>query len=111
LREGEEGGPDGPPVDGEQAARAAHARLDLVEDQERTRTVADLAGGRQVFRSRDVDAAFALDRLEEDGGGALIDGAAQRVDVVEGRVHEARDQGLERFPECFPPWRAAGSRR
>src|SRR6266511_6032728 len=88
LRQREEVGLDAPPFDGEQSARAAHARLDLVEDQECTRAVADLAGGRQVFRRRDMDAAFALDRLEEDGGRVLIDGAAQRVDVVEGHVHE-----------------------
>src|SRR6266545_4935426 len=111
LRQREEVGLDAPPFDGEESARAAHARLDLVEDQERTRAVADLAGGRQVFRRRDMDAAFALDRLEEDGGGVPVDGVAQRVDVVEGHVHEARDQGLERFPEILPPRRAEGSHR
>src|SRR6266487_273794 len=106
LRQRQEVGLDAPPFDGEEAARAAHARLHLVEDQERAGPVADLAGGGQVFRRRDVDAAFALDRLQQDGRRLVIDGAAQRLDVVEGYVHEARDERLERLPEVPPPRRA-----
>jgi hypothetical protein len=59
--------------------------------------VADLAQRRMVFGVREIDAALALDRLEQHGDdigvarGELLDGG----EVVEGHAHEAADQRLE----------------
>ena len=52
--------------------------LDLVEDQQRAGLVAGLAGGEQRLVADRVDAGLALDRLDQDRGGALADRLAQR---------------------------------
>ena len=39
---------------------------------------------------RDADAAFALDRLDEDRAGFVVDQLGDRVEVAERRVHETR---------------------
>ena len=48
---------------------AAHAALDLVEDQQRAVLVAGLARGREHLAVERVDAGLALDRLEQHGRG------------------------------------------
>ena len=62
-----------PPVAG-----AAHAALDLVEDEHRAVLVAGLARRRQRGVGERVDAALALDRLDQHRGGAAVDGRGQR---------------------------------
>src|SRR5256885_17070292 len=57
LREREQVRLYAPPLHREQAPCAAHPGLHLVEDEEGPGSVACLAGGRQVFRGRDVTAA------------------------------------------------------
>ena len=64
--------------------------LDLVEDQQRPDLVAGLARRQQRLVADRVDAGLALDRLDQDGGGALADRAAQRLGVVERDRAEAR---------------------
>ena len=88
----------------EHLAAAPHPALDLVEDEESAVLVADLARRREVARRRDVDAALALDRLDDDRGHAISreiargHDHAQRVDVSEGHVRPAL-QGQEGLPE------------
>ncbi len=52
-------------------ARAAGAALDLVRDQHDPVAVAQLAQPHHEFLRRDVEAAFALHRLEDDGRDAI----------------------------------------
>jgi hypothetical protein len=61
---------------------APEAALDLVEDEDGAGRVASVAGrAEELGRERD-DSPFALDRLEEDRRGRLVDGGLQRLDVV-----------------------------
>ena len=53
-------------LDREQFAGAGEAGLDLVGDQEDAVLVADAAELDQKLGRRDVEAAFALDRLDDD---------------------------------------------
>ena len=75
---------------GEPLARAAHAGLDLVEDQEHAAAIAELAQAREVVGRRDVDPALALDRLDQDRGRLVVEHLGDRVEVVVGHVREAR---------------------
>ena len=54
---------------GKQLARAAHAALHLVEDQQHAVLVAQRAQRFEECIGRNADAAFALDRLDQDRGG------------------------------------------
>jgi outer membrane scaffolding protein for murein synthesis (MipA/OmpV family) len=56
------------------------AGLDLVEDEDRVELVAEFAQALQETLGRYVDAALALDRLDQDGGrlGPVISLAASR---------------------------------
>ena len=74
---------------------AAHAGLDLVEDQADAGLVAELAQPGQVPVVGDVHAALALDGLDHDARGVAVDGALQRAEIVEGDVLEAARQRLE----------------
>jgi hypothetical protein len=51
----------------------------------------------QILHRGQVDAAFALDRLDQNRDHALVLGgdAAHGLDVVQGDAHESGDQGLE----------------
>src|SRR5205807_1009056 len=106
LREREQVGLDAPPLHSEQAPGTAHTGLHFVEDEEGPGSVACLAGGRQVFRRRDVHAALTLDRLEDDRRGLMIDGFLQRLVVVEWDMLESGDERFERLTEILPPSRA-----
>jgi hypothetical protein len=57
-----------------QRARATHAALDLVEDQQRAVRVAELSRRGEQLRIDRVDARFALNRLDDHCRGALVDG-------------------------------------
>jgi hypothetical protein len=82
---------------GPERARPPHAGLDLVEDEEGAAGVAGRAGGAQDRVRQHVDAALALDRLEQHRGGALAHGGCDRLrlgrDGDEAR-HERRERGL-----------------
>ena len=67
---------------GEERSGAAHSGLHLVEHQQRAVPRGDLAGGHQVARGRDDDAALPHDRFEEHRGGVVVDRGGQRIDVA-----------------------------
>ena len=77
------------------AAGPAHAGLHLVEDQQQLVLVGQLAQSFQVAGRRQVDAAFALDRLDQDGTGLAIDQPGHGLEVAEGGIAEAGQQRLD----------------
>jgi hypothetical protein len=83
------------PFMGEQLAGAAHAGLDLVEDQQEALVVAERAQSRRKLRWDRADAALALDRLDQDRRRLVGDRRLQRVHVVERNLIEAFDLGAE----------------
>ncbi|CAM2137885.1 hypothetical protein PT2222_100011 [Paraburkholderia tropica] len=84
----------------EQLAGAREARLHFVGDQQDAVRVADLAQAAHEVRRRLVEAAFALNRFEDDRGDALrIDvGLEQHLDVLErvGRADAVDRVGVRR---------------
>src|SRR4051794_9234499 len=82
-------------LEGPQRPAAAQAALDLVVEQRRAVRVARLARGAQQAVGQRPDAALALDRLEQDRGGPVVDGVGDRLG---GRLDrdEARDERCER---------------
>lgn len=80
-----------------ECACAGKPALDLIVDEHGADLVAAVAKGLQEGLGGDVDAAFALDGLDEDtaclGGDEVRDGGF----VVEGPVAEAGEHGGEGF--------------
>ena len=74
---------------GEEPAGAADTGLDLIQHEQQVVLVADRSQRGQVALVGDVDAAFALQRLDEDGSRLGTNGGAHRLDVVERHVAEA----------------------
>ena len=77
---------------GEPIAGAPEAALDFVEDEEGVVLVGEAAGFDEERIVEDVDAAFAKDGLDEDGGRLVGDSRAKLLEVVavdEGDVGEA----------------------
>ena len=97
LGDGHRVGHDARVLVGPQRAGAPQAALDLVEDERGAVRVAGRARGAQDVVAELVDAALALDRLEQDGGGPLVDGRrdrlGRRLDGDEAR-HERRERRL-----------------
>ena len=53
-----------------------------------------------------IDAPFALDRLDQDGAGLVVDQSCDRVEIAERGVAEAGDQRLDSLVILrLPPWR------
>ena len=82
-------------VAGERAAGAAEARLDLVGDEQHAAAVAELAGAAQVAVGRDDHAGLALDRLDQEGDGVVVERGLEGVQVAEGDALEAGGVGAE----------------
>ncbi len=105
FREAEDVGRDAPLFAREHRARAAHARLHFVEDQERAELVAERADGGEILVVRNDHAALALDRLEQHGADVLARRAArghrvdERENIVERHVFEAGQERAERHAE------------
>src|SRR5471032_1910574 len=78
-------------------AGPAETRVDLVVEQQQAELVADRAQVLQELRGRLSDAAFALDRLDQDARGLVVHHVAYDVGVVEGRVQVARRRRAEAF--------------
>ena len=90
--------PDAGVLEAEPAAGAAQAGLDLVERSSAApRSSHSSRIPSQVPGGRGHHAALALDRLDEHGGDAGVDGPGQRVEIAEGHVAEALGHGLERL--------------
>ena len=77
-------------------AGAADAGLDLVEDEQQALFVAPVADALQVARGGHVDAALALDGLEQDGDGLVGGGRLDGVEVVPRGRGEARGAAARR---------------
>src|SRR5581483_3555919 len=95
LREDEEGRDDAGVLVGEEVPRAPEPRHHLVEDEERARLVAAAAQRREELRARDPHARLRLDRLDDDGGGPLVD-RGEPGRIVEGEERHAGEERLER---------------
>ncbi len=84
---------------GEEGAGAADARLDLIEQEQQPALVAEAAQALEVVEVGRVDAGLALDRLEEDAAGGLVECLSGGREVVVGYVaeagHERREAGLD----------------
>ena len=78
-----------------ESAGAEVAALDGVDQQEESVFVAQGAETEQVIDGGRGDAPFALDAFDEDGGGGRGERFASRLEVVEGDVAEAGDEGVE----------------
>ena len=81
----------------EHLARAPHAALNLIEDQECAVLVAKLAHALQVFCRRHMDAALALNRFEQDGARLRAHHLFQLFDIAVMHIVESRRQGTEAF--------------
>ena len=81
----------------EQTAEPPETGLHLVEDQKKTLAVAPFPDALEIIVGGDVDAALALDRLQEHGGGALVGGFHNGLDVVVVHVDKPWSHGLERL--------------
>src|SRR6185503_446932 len=64
----------------------AETRVDLVVEQQQAELLADRTQVLEELRGRSADAALALDRLDQDAGGLVVDHVADDVGVVERRV-------------------------
>ena len=80
---------------GEQLAGAAHAALDLVEYQEETMLVAELAQRAQERRLDGAHAALAHHRLDHDRRRLAADGALDGIEIAEWNLIEAFDRRAE----------------
>ena len=83
------------PLVGEEAPCATHAALHLVEDEHQPCLVGE---GAQVLKERvgrRMDAALALDRLDQQRRCLVADGRAGRVEIIEIDLVEGIDHRLE----------------
>jgi hypothetical protein len=79
----------------EELARPAIAALDLVEHQQQAVFVTGGAQPLQERVRRRAQAAFALDWLDQESRGMIVDQRQRGVEIVERRIAEARQQGFE----------------
>ena len=87
---------------GVERAGARDAALHLVEHQHQVMLVAGRAQARQELLRRRADAALALDRLDQEAGGILVDRRQRRVEIVELDDLEARQQRREAVDASSP---------
>ena len=85
------------------AAGAAHARLDLVEHQQRAVLPGELRARCRNPVGEVEHAGLALDRLDEQRGDVIVEGVLEGRDVTEGQMHHVRGGRPERLPCRGPP--------
>ncbi len=80
FRHGDDVGREAHALEAEEAAGAAAAGLDIVDDQQRAVTLGNVGDRAQPFRRRGIEPAFALHRLDENAAGASspLDGSDSR---------------------------------
>ncbi len=88
--------PDAELLEREEAAGAAHARLHLVEREQRAELLGQRRSRREERRLERDHAALAEHRLEEDQPDVVGRGRVQRVDVVRARETCTGHERLER---------------
>ena len=87
---------------GKELASAAHAALNLVEDQLDAVRVAQIAQTLEALIGQRADPALALHRLDQDGGDIRFSGGGiQRLVVAPGEVNKTWQQGAEAFGHLF----------
>ena len=96
LRERHRVGPHAELLEREERARAADARLHLVEDEQRAGVVGERRARLRRTARRGDDPALAEHRLEQDAAGLVGDRRLERADVVRLRERDAGEQRLER---------------
>ena len=94
LRAGEEIGLHVIALPGEPRARAAHARLHLVDDHQEVLLVAERADALHELVRRRRDAAFALHRLEHDRDRLVVHRGLDGSQIVVVGIGEADRQGI-----------------
>ena len=82
----------------EEAAGAADAALDLVEEQERAVLVREHAGGGEELGGGGMDPALSLHRLDQDRADVRPDRGGEGIGVVQLREADGRRERLERRP-------------
>src|SRR5262249_30885605 len=95
----------------EERARAADSGLDLVQHEQDLLFVAPGADALEVVAGRNIDAAFALNDLEQNGAGLRRRCLLERIDVVVGYGDEARRQRRERNLVAIRPGRGHSGKR
>ncbi len=96
---------------GEVSPGARAAGPDLIANQKQVVLIAQPAQDRQVIIVGDIDAAFALDRLDDDRNGLAVDGVLGGVQMVERDVGEPGEVWLEPEPGFVLPGRRHGAER
>ena len=96
---------------GEELAGAGIAALDLVEDKHQVVLVGELAQAAQEFLARRADAAFALDRLDQEPGRMLVHRGLRGLEIVELDDVEARQQRCEAVAQLLLVGRADRAER
>ena len=98
LGHGDDIGLDAEVLEPEPAPGAGESGLHLVEHEQDTALVAQLADSGDVLGIGRIHAAFALQRFEQDRGDDVgVNSIGEGVEVVEGHVAEAFGQRLERL--------------
>src|SRR5262249_12019500 len=86
------------PLPREERPRASDTRLHLVEHEQRTVPVGELARTREDLASGRVDASLPLDRFDKDASGVVVDELGERGRIVESCEDDSRDERLESGP-------------
>jgi hypothetical protein len=99
LGRGEDVGLDAVMLVGVEPAGAGDPALHLVEHQHQVALVAEAPQALHEFGAGRADAAFALDRLDQEAGAVLVERRLGGGEVVELDDDEAGQQGREAVPE------------
>ena len=86
---------DARPLVSKESAGAAHAALHLVEDEHQARFVCERTQALQELVRRRMDAALALDRLDQQGRGLVADCGTGRIQIIEIHLVEGIHGRLE----------------
>ncbi len=80
---------------------AADAALHLVEEEQQIVLIAKRAQAAEEFGRADVNAAFALNRLDEDRGRLVVDECGERFEIIEFAEHKTRYERTKSLLDFF----------